>query len=85
MKICSVCCAICTAFITIPAAAQQPWTLRQCANYAIEHNISIKQKEINREKRALQLSTAKNSRLPNLSATASESFSFGRGLTLDNT
>lgn len=72
-------------FSFCPVKAQNPWTLRQCANYAIEHNISIKQKEINREKRELQLSTAKNSRLPNLSATASESFSFGRGLTLDNT
>ena len=72
-------------FSFCPVKAQNPWTLRQCANYAIEHNISIKQKEINREKRELQLSTAKNSRLPNLSATVSESFSFGRGLTLDNT
>ena len=85
MKRCSVCCAICAAFITVPVAAQHPWSLRQCADYAIEHNISIKQRENNREQRALQLSTAKNSRLPNLSASASESFSFGRGLTLDNT
>ena len=49
------------------------------------HHINIKQKQNHREQRALQLSTARNSRLPDLNASASESFSFGRGLTLDNT
>ena len=68
-----------------PAGAQTPWSLRQCTEYAVEHNISIKQREHNREQRELQLSTAKNSRLPDLNASASESFSFGRGLTLNNT
>ena len=65
--------------------AQNSWTLRQCCDYAIEHNISIKQRDNQRKQRDIQLSTAKNSRLPDLSASASESFSFGRGLTLDNT
>ena len=66
-------------------AQQKAWTLRQCADYAVEHNISIKQHVNNREQRVIQLSTSRNSRLPDLSASASESFSFGRGLTLDNT
>lgn len=64
---------------------QEAWTLRQCADYAVEHNISIQQQENQRKQREIQLSTSKNSRLPDLSASASESFSFGRGLTLDNT
>jgi outer membrane protein len=68
-----------------PAGAQTPWDLRECCTYAVEHNISIKQRQNNCEQRALQLSTARNSRLPDLNASASESFSFGRGLTLDNT
>jgi outer membrane protein len=73
------------ALLSQPLSAQQSWTLRQCADYAIKHNISIKQKDNQRKQRDIQLSTAKNSRLPDLNATASESFSFGRGLTLDNT
>ena len=85
MKKCLVCCGFAAALITLPASAQQAWTLRQCADYAIEHNISIKQKGNQRKQRDIQLSTAKNSRLPDLSASAPESFSFGRGLTLDNT
>ena len=68
-----------------PAGAQSAWTLRQCADYAVSHNISIKQQENRHKQRELQLSTARNSRLPDLNASASESFSFGRGLTLDNT
>lgn len=71
--------------VSLDTLAQQSWTLRQCADYAVEHNISIKQKDNQRKQRDIQLSTAKNSRLPDLSASASESFSFGRGLTLDNT
>ena len=35
--------------------------------------------------RELDVNTAKNSRLPDLSASASENFSFGRGLTAQNT
>ena len=66
-------------------AQTHAWDLRECCTYAVEHNISIKQRENSREQRELQLSTAKNARLPDLNASASESFSFGRGLTLDNT
>ena len=79
---------VCLAFaatLSQPTIAQQSWTLRQCCDYAIEHNISIKQRDNQRKQREVQLSTAKNSRLPDLNASASESFSFGRGLTLDNT
>ena len=80
------CCYAIATLITLPVGAQQRlWNLRECCDYAVEHNINIKQRENNREQRELQLSTAKNSRLPDLNASASESFSFGRGLTLDNT
>ncbi|MBR2018547.1 MAG: TolC family protein [Prevotella sp.] len=63
----------------------ETWSLRRCVNYAIENNISIKQRENVRRQQELQLSNAKNSRLPNLDASASQNFSFGRGLTSDNT
>ena len=66
-------------------AQNHAWDLRECCTYAVEHNISIKQRVNTREQREIQLSTARNSRLPDLTGSASESFSFGRGLTLDNT
>ena len=65
-------------------ADNRKWTLRECEDYAIANNITIKQREVAREKQTYSLSTARNSRLPNLSATVNEAFSFGRGLTEDN-
>ena len=67
------------------ALAQKQWSLRECCNYAVEHNISIKEQENKCRQQELSLSTAKNSRLPDLSGSVSQSFSFGRGLTSDNT
>lgn len=69
-----------------PANAQtKQWSLRECCDYAVEHNISIKQQENQCRQQELQLSTAKNSRLPDLSGSIGQNFSFGRGLTAENT
>ena len=73
------------AAAALAGKAQQAWTLRQCMDYAVEHNIQIKQQDINRLQREIDVNTARNSRLPDLSASASENVSFGRGLTADNT
>ena len=70
----------------LPATAQkQQWTLKECIDYALDHNLSIKQRDVNRQQQEVEVSTAKNSRLPDLNATAGENFSFGRGLTAENT
>ena len=61
------------------------WTLKDCISYAMEHNITVKQQEIAVQQSDIELNTAKNSRLPGVSASASENFSFGRGLTANNT
>ena len=71
--------------ISQSASAQQSWTLQQCADYAVSHNIGIQQKDLTRQQNELRLSTARNSRLPDLTGTVGETFSFGRGLTVDNT
>ena len=67
------------------AAQQRQWNLRECCDYAVANNISIKQQENQRRQEEIQLSTAKNSRLPDLSGSVGQNFSFGRGLTADNT
>ena len=66
-------------------AQNKQWTLLECCDYAVAHNISIKQTDNQRRKQELSLSTARNSRLPDLSASIGENFSFGRGLTAENT
>ena len=83
----SLCCGTAAALISIPAfsAQSRQWTLRDCCDYAVAHNITIKQQENQCRQQELQLSTSKNSRLPDLSASVGQNFSFGRGLTEANT
>ena len=73
-------------FSLFTASAQtKQWSLRECCDYAVEHNISIKQQANQCRQQELQLSTAKNSRLPDLNGSVGQNFSFGRGLTAENT
>lgn len=65
--------------------AQQAWSLKQCIEYAIEHNLTVKQQESIREQIEIDVHTAKWSRLPNLNGNASHTFNFGRSLQSDNT
>ena len=67
------------------SAQPRQWTLRECCDYAVSHNISIKQQENQCRLQEIQLSNARNQRLPDLSGSVSQNFSFGRGLTADNT
>ena len=78
------------AFLAIGASAQEqqhegPWSLTECVQYALDHNITIQQQNLQVQQQEIELNTAVNSRLPGVSASASENFSFGRGLTADNT
>ena len=66
-------------------AQNKQWSLRECCDYAVEHNIGIKQQQNQCRQQEIQLSTAKNSRLPEVSGSVGQNFSFGRGLTMDNT
>ena len=85
MKHRSLCCYVIATLIALPATAQHQWSLRECCDYAVEHSIPIKQQENQRRQQEIQLSNSKNSRLPDLSASLNQNFSFGRGLTADNT
>ena len=69
----------------LPVVGQNKWNLKQCIDYAIEHNLTIKQKEASRDQNEVKLNTAQWSRLPNLTGSASHSFNFGRSLQVDNT
>ncbi len=85
MKHRSLYCYVIATLIALPATAQHQWSLRECCDYAVEHSIPIKQQENQRRQQEIQLSNSKNSRLPDLSASLNQNFSFGRGLTADNT
>ena len=73
------------AALAVSAQQHRAWTLRECIDYALANNITVKQQDVARRQGEVELSTARNSRLPNLSASASQNWSFGRGLTSENT
>lgn len=66
-------------------AQERVWTLRQCIDHALENSLRIKQGELGVEQKEISLNTAESSRLPGVSASSGQNFSFGRGLTADNT
>lgn len=70
---------------SVAAQSQRVWTLRECIDHALEHNIQLKQQELNRKQQEIQLSTSRNARLPHVDGSMSQNFSFGRGLTSENT
>ena len=67
------------------AHAAQGWTLDKCIEYAIENNIPVRQSDIAAQNRDVDYNSARSNRLPGLSAGASQSWSFGRSITADNT
>lgn len=58
--------------------AVKQWSLEECIQYAIEHNIDLKQKEQEQESRKVDLHTSKYSWLPALNGSLGQSFQFGR-------
>ncbi|MCR5351505.1 MAG: TolC family protein [Bacteroidales bacterium] len=77
--------AACLGAGLVARAQQGPWSLSDCIEYALAHNLSVQQSTLAVEQREVEVNSAQARRLPSLSASASESLSFGRGLTADNT
>ena len=61
--------------------AQERWSLRQCIDYAIEHNIDIRRTANVAEQSSIEVNTAKWARLPNLNANAGQNWNWGRSQT----
>ena len=62
-------------------AAGQTWSLRRCIDYAIDHNINIKQTANAAEQGAVEVNTRRWARLPNLNASAGQNWNWGRTQT----
>ena len=65
--------------------AQETWSLQKCIEYAMENNIQIKRQTLNTNYSQNQVNQAKADMLPNLNAAASDNFSYGRSLNVQNT
>jgi outer membrane protein len=65
------------AFAQSPDVSQ-PWNLQQCIEYAITHNIQVKQSELNLELQKDQYTQSKGNILPSINANASHTLNAGR-------
>lgn len=57
--------------------AQKKWTLKECVDYALKNNITIKQSELDQKNAELGKSDAIGSFLPTINASASHSWNIG--------
>lgn len=72
--------------VCVTTQAQESWTLRQCIDYAIEHNINVLQTANAADQSAVDVNSAKWARLPNLNGSAGQAWSWGRSPSpVDNT
>ncbi len=74
------------AVLTVsPTIAAEPWSLDSCISYAVSHNLTVKSRDISLKIARQDAIDALDRFLPTVQAGASQSFSFGRGLTAENT
>jgi outer membrane protein len=70
------------AFLTLCQVgfAQKKWSLRECIDYALEHNLQLQQNGLNIKSNEVALLGSKMARLPNLNGSMGHSYNFGRSI-----
>lgn len=77
---------LCTAVLAANCVAHaDTWSLDSCVNHAIDHNLTVQASRLQIMDGELSVTEAKDKFLPSVRAGASQGFSFGRGLTAQNT
>ncbi|MEI6751950.1 MAG: TolC family protein [Paludibacter sp.] len=66
-------------------SAQKQWTLQQCVDTALANNRNIKQKALTRKTSEIAYQQARLDLLPNLNASAGQSWTFGRSQIANGT
>ncbi len=69
-----------TSLLAMHSHAQRLWSLDECLDYALEHNLSLKQQGLVVKQNEVGLTESKMRRLPSLNAGATNSFNFGRSI-----
>ena len=67
------------------SAQVRRWSLDECVDYAVAHNINVLQTKVSEDQGRISVDEARSGFMPQVSGYASQSFNFGRGLTADNT
>ena len=62
-----------------------PWSLQECTQWALEHNLTVAAQEVTVQGREIDKNTADMAWLPSVNGSVSENWSFGRGIGGNNT
>lgn len=73
------------AVLGVLCVSAQSWTLEQCVNYAVSHNIDVRGRLLEIESSRQNVTEAYDRFLPQVQGYASQNFNFGRALTSENT
>jgi len=74
-------CLLLSLGIYFSVSAQKKWTLQECVEYAMEHNLQVKQNEYNKQIQEKSYQMAKNQYLPTVGASVSNNASFGQRIS----
>lgn len=77
MKVKALSLLLCIVALQGVFAQQKKWTLRECVEYAREHNISVRQSMLDAEDAAIDRKAAIGNFLPDANLSASHSWSIG--------
>jgi len=66
--------------LSFSLSAQKQWSLAECINYAIEHNLTIDNAELGIQNAEIGAKLAKQSRLPSLNFNTNAGFNIGRSI-----
>lgn len=72
---------ICLLFAdAVPVAAQDTWSLQRCVDFAMSHNIQIKQQDVQKRLAELTYRQSQLSQVPTLGAAVNTGYNFGRSI-----
>ena len=70
------------ALLTLPARAQDTWSLERCIDYALEHNVDIRKQEIGIAAKQIELTRRRLDHLPALNAQIAQEYNWGRSVDM---
>lgn len=76
----TICLLTFTSFLWQAAKGQEKWDLRKCVDYALEHNITIKQQDIQAKIAELTLRQSRASQIPSLNFGTNLGLTTGRSI-----
>ena len=69
-----------SGWMGLEAAAQEVWDVDRCMNYAVQHNRTVRQRELEADNARLDRMKAIGSFLPGVTAGTSVQYNFGRSV-----